>query len=68
MIRFRLKELMAARGVTYRHLSRQAKVSTNTLNNMTQDQPRPIQTDVIDRICGCLECHPCELIIYTPGE
>lgn len=68
MIRFRLKELMAEKGVSYRELSREAGVSTSTLNNMVQERPRPIQTDVIDRLCGVLECHPSELIVYEPDR
>jgi putative transcriptional regulator len=65
MIRYRLKELLAEKGVTYRQLSAGGKVSLSTLNKLIQDDPGPIQTDVLERICAYLNCHLNDLVIYS---
>ena len=68
MIRFRLKELMEQKGVTYRQLSSAAKVSTSILNKMVQETPRPVQTDVINRLLNYFGCELTELVVYVPDN
>ena len=68
MIRFRLKELMEQKGVTYRQLSSAANVSTSILNKMVQETPRPVQTDVINRLLNYFGCELTELVVYVPDN
>ena len=68
MMQFRLKELMKEKGVTYRQLSVDANVSTSTLNKMIQDDPKPVQSDVIERLLEYFNCEPNDLIMIVPGD
>ena len=68
MIRFRLKELMEQKGVTYRQLSSSAKVSTSILNKMVQEKPRPVQTDVINRLLNYFGCELTDFVVYVPDN
>lgn len=47
-----------AKGLTQAELARIAKVSRTVLSRLEQGKPRPVQTDVLDRILHVLECTP----------
>jgi DNA-binding Xre family transcriptional regulator len=69
---FTLEELMNKRGVTYRQISEEAGVSTNTLYKMVKKAPsgdmNTIGLDTIDRLCGYFGIEPGELIIRVSDE
>ncbi|MDM8519196.1 helix-turn-helix transcriptional regulator [Anaerolineales bacterium HSG6] len=56
MIKFKLKELMAEKGLTYRQLSEQSNVSTSVLYKMIQNTGQSVQTDILERLCLALDC------------
>lgn len=62
-IKFRLKELMHERGVTFKQVSEGAGVSTNTLYNMRENKQKQIGVDIIGRLLDYFDCEPGELIV-----
>lgn len=62
-IKFKLKELMKEHDVTFEELSRQARVSTNTLYNMRENKQKHVGVDVIGRILDFFDCEPGDLIV-----
>lgn len=67
-IRFRLKELMKERDVTFEELSRKAQVSTNTLYNMRENRQKHVGVEVIGRILDFFDCEPNDLIVRVKGS
>jgi DNA-binding Xre family transcriptional regulator len=64
-IKFRLKELMLERGVTFEELSRGARVSTNTLYTLRENKQKHVGIEVIGRLLDFFDCQPNDLIIRT---
>lgn len=60
---FRLKDIMDEKGLTYRKVSTEADVSTNTLYKMAKNKLKMVGVDVIDRLCDYLDCEPGDLIV-----
>jgi transcriptional regulator with XRE-family HTH domain len=53
-----IKNGRTAKGLTQAELARVAKVSRTILSRLEQGKPRPVQTDVLDRIFHVLEFTP----------
>ena len=53
-----IKKARLAKGLKQADLARAAMVSRTILSRLEQDQPRPVQTDVLDRIFQALEVSP----------
>jgi DNA-binding Xre family transcriptional regulator len=68
VIRFKLKELMDKKGVTYRQLSQESGVSTSILYKMVQNTGQNVQTDVLERVCVALDCAFDELMEIVPDS
>ena len=68
MLKFKLAELMKEKGVTYREVSEEAKVSTSTLYNLVKGKPKMIGIDVIERLLKFFNCQPNDLMALTPDE
>lgn len=62
-IKFRLKELMKERGVTFEELSQAAHVSTSTLYNLRENKQKHVGIEVIGRLLDFFNCQPNDLII-----
>lgn len=66
MIIFKLKALMAAKGVSFRQTSKGAKVALSTVQKVANNQT--VQTDVLDKLCGFFECSLSDLAEYIPDK
>jgi transcriptional regulator with XRE-family HTH domain len=53
-----IKKARLAKGLKQADLARAAMVSRTILSRLEQDEPRPVQTDVLDRIFQALEVSP----------
>lgn len=62
-IRFRLKELMTERGVTFEDVSQGARVSTNTLYKLRENKQRQVGVEVVGRLLDFFDCEANELIV-----
>jgi len=61
--RFRLKELREARGLTQAALAKIVGVRQATINDIENGHSRADTLDLIDRLCGALDCEPGDLIV-----
>jgi DNA-binding Xre family transcriptional regulator len=64
-IKFRLKELMQERGLTFKQVSEGARVSTNTLYTLRENEQKQVGVEVIGRLLDFFDCQPNDLIIRT---
>lgn len=62
-MKFRLKELMEERGLTYEVVSEGAQVSTSILYSMRKNKQKQVGVAVIGRILDFLDCEPNDLMI-----
>lgn len=63
MLKFRIKELMREKHVTYRQVSEGASVSTNTLYKLATGKQKMIGLDVIERLLRYFGCRPNDLMV-----
>lgn len=66
VLRLRLRQLLAARGLTAYGLARFTGLSLNTIYRLTRPSGRfsLIRADTIERLCGALRVIPSELFDY----
>ncbi len=62
MIRLKVKEVAAKRGMSMRKLSRDAGIAYNTLRTIYHYPYRSVSTDTLDKIAQVLEVNASELI------
>lgn len=65
MMRYKLQKLMDSKRLTYRKLSKDAGVSTSTIYNMLQDNPKPVSSEILDRLLAHFDCEPNDLIVHV---
>jgi len=62
MIKYRLRDLMRERGVTYRQVSKGAGVAVRTLQKVANDET--VQTDILERLCRYFDIDINQLVVY----
>lgn len=67
-IKFRLKELMKERDVTFKELNQDTGISTGTLYNIRENRQKMIGVDVLGRLLDFFDCNPNELIVRTSDQ
>jgi putative transcriptional regulator len=67
MIRFRIKELAAKKGVKLKNVASAIGVSSVTLSKLTTGKAGTT-TDRLEKLCDYFECEPSELIEYLPDD
>jgi DNA-binding Xre family transcriptional regulator len=68
MIRLKVKEVAAERGISMRKLSKNAGIAYNTLRTIYHDPYRSVSTDTLDKIAQVLEVNASELLESVPNE
>lgn len=66
MIRLRVKEVAAQKGVSQTRLSRWADVDAKTVRQIFHEPEKSITLETLNRIAGALGVDARELIEYTP--
>lgn len=59
-------EKLAAKGWTSYRLRREKVLPESVMTRIRKGQP--ITTDTVDKICELLECQPCDILKWEPGE
>ena len=69
MVKLQLEELLKERGRTLYWLASPsgADVEYNSLWRLKEGRSKSISFELIDRLCGALECSPGDLFNYSPG-
>lgn len=55
-VRFRVRELLAERGMSQTELQTQTGLAYSTVNDLCNNKPRRIELDTLDVLCDVLEC------------
>lgn len=67
MIKWRLSEIIAKRGISGKDLADKIKVHPNTVSRLRNSPEMPsIDGDLLDKLCNALNCFPVDLIEYIP--
>jgi transcriptional regulator with XRE-family HTH domain len=64
-LRFRIKELREARGLTQVEVAKLVRVRQATINDLENGKPRRDTLRLIERLCTALEVEPDELFGWT---
>jgi DNA-binding Xre family transcriptional regulator len=66
VIRLRVKEIAAQKGMSQGLVSRLSNIDHNTIREIFRDPTRNITLDTLNRLAHGLKVHPCELIEFVP--
>ena len=68
MIKFKVKVMLALRGMTQKELAEKTGIRPPTISAICVGTVKHIPVDVLDKICTVLDCQPAELMEYVPDE
>ena len=68
MIKFKVKVMLALRGMTQKELAEKTGIRPPTISAICVGTVKHIPVDVLDKICTVLDCQPAELMEYVPEE
>jgi putative transcriptional regulator len=66
MIRFRLDELLKARGWTDYRLAQESRIGANVIGKYRRNLVRRPDLEIVSRLCEILQCSIGELMEFTP--
>lgn len=66
MVRFRLDELLKARGWTDYKLAQESGIGANVIGKYHRNLVRQPDLRIINKLCGALQCEIGELMEYVP--
>ncbi len=61
-VRFRLRELLEAAGISQTEAARRAGISFATVNRMCTNATRQVSLEVLDQLAKLLKCEPGDLL------
>jgi putative transcriptional regulator len=67
-VRFRLRELLAERGMTQTELQTQTGLAYSTVNDLFNNKPRRVELETLDVLCEVLECAIADLLERVPEK
>lgn len=68
MIKFKVKVMLALRGMTQKELAEKTGIRPPTISAICVGTVKHIPVDVLDKICTVLDCQPAELMEYVPDK
>ena len=67
MIRFRVYEMMARRGIkTRKQLAASASIHQTHIGRIIDGRVKRIDVETLDGLCRALQCQPSDLLEYVP--
>ena len=67
-VRFRLRELLAERGMTQTDLQTQTGLAYSTVNDLFNNKPRRVELETLDVLCEVLDCSIADLLERIPEK
>ena len=61
-VRFRLRELLAERGMSQTELQTKTRLAYSTINDLYNNKPRRVELETLDILCDVLDCSIAELL------
>lgn len=68
MIQLRLEPLLEKRGESFYWLAKTAGINHSVMSKMRNNKMKAITIDVLDRICGVLQCEPGDVLVRVPDK
>ena len=67
-VHFRLRELLADRGMTQTELQLRTGLAYSTVNDLFNDKPRRVELETLDVLCDVLNCSVSDILDRVPGK
>jgi putative transcriptional regulator len=67
-VRFRLRELLAERGMSQTELQTRSRLAYSTVNDLYNNKPRRVELETLDILCDVLECSIADLLERVPEK
>ena len=70
MIKFKVKVMLAVRGMTQKELAERTGIRPPTISAICVGSVKHLPVDALNKICNVLDCQPADLIEYVkePAE
>ena len=66
MIKFKVKVVLAQRGMTQKELAERTGIRPPTISAICVGSVKHLPVEALDKICAVLECQPADLMEYVP--
>ncbi len=66
--RFRLRELLEAKGLTQTEAQARTGLAYSTVNEMCNNRTRRVDFDTLDVLCEALGCEVGDVVEYVPAK
>lgn len=66
MIKFKVKVMLAMRGMTQKELAEKTGIRPPTISAICTGAVKHFPIDAMDKICQVLDCQPADLMEYVP--
>ena len=67
-VRFRLRELLAERGMSQTELQTRTRLAYSTVNDLYNNKPRRVELETLDILCDVLDCSIADLLERVPEK
>ena len=67
-VRFRVRELLAERGMTQTDLQTRTGLAYSTVNDLFNNKPRRVELETLDVLCDVLDCSIADLLERVPEK
>lgn len=68
MIKFKVKVMLAVRGMTQKELAERTGIRPPTVSAICTGAVKHLPIDALDKICAVLECQPADLMEFEKGD
>ena len=68
MIKFKLKVMLAVRGMTQKELAEKTGIRPPTISAIAVGSIKHLPVEALDKICNVLDCQPVDLMEYVKEE
>ena len=65
MIKFKLKVMLAVRGMTQKELAEKTGIRPPTISAIAVGSIKHLPVEALDKICDVLDCQPADLMEYV---
>ena len=65
MIKFKLKVMLAVRGMTQKELAEKTGIRPPTISAIAVGSIKHLPVEALDKICNVLDCQPADLMEYV---
>jgi putative transcriptional regulator len=67
-VRFRLRELLAERGMSQTDLQLRTGFAYSTVNDLFNNKPRRVELETLDVLCDVLDCSIADVLERVPEK